>query len=281
MTADRAQFFRDTIEFPPGTGGTVSAARIREVRPHQSRPEAVLVSGEILVFPMSDGWSLDLFARANGVPVEAAPEVPLRLRWSTLERALDIPIGGAAPVLSSLIAGYSEPHRHYHGIRHLTSVLERVSALGLGGEAQSAVELAAWFHDAVYTPGSERNEEESADFMVKALAPLTAAAPLIRLAAALILRTGDPLGAASREEKSLVDADLSILGETRLEYLSYASAIRLEHSGISDASFRKGRAAFLRKILETQERRGYLFHTLHPLHEELACTNLRSELEAI
>jgi predicted metal-dependent HD superfamily phosphohydrolase len=94
------------------------------------------------------------------------------------------------------------PHRHYHTLAHLAAMLAIV-------RPWPVVELAVWFHDAVYDPRATDNEEASAERSLPAVgaAPATVAevARLVRLTATHDPAPGDGAGAL------LCDADLSIL----------------------------------------------------------------------
>ena len=69
----------------------------------------------------------------------------------------------AAPVYNDLARHYSEPSRYYHGWTHLTHCLREFDKAANRMEIPDIVELAIWFHDAVYVPGAIDNEQLSAD----------------------------------------------------------------------------------------------------------------------
>jgi predicted metal-dependent HD superfamily phosphohydrolase len=56
-----------------------------------------------------------------------------------------------------LLARWSEPHRRHHDGAHLREVLDAVTLLAEHGLVfdRDAVNLAAWFHDAVYDVGRD------------------------------------------------------------------------------------------------------------------------------
>jgi predicted metal-dependent HD superfamily phosphohydrolase len=56
-----------------------------------------------------------------------------------------------------LLARWSEPHRRHHDGAHLREVLDAVTLLAEHGLVfdRDAVDLAAWFHDAVYDVGRD------------------------------------------------------------------------------------------------------------------------------
>src|SRR5215207_157618 len=72
------------------------------------------------------------------------------------------PIGPA--VFDELVARYSEPHRKYHTLQHLAECLAHFEAVRDLAEQPAEVEMALWFHDAIYDTQRHDNEEKSADW---------------------------------------------------------------------------------------------------------------------
>lgn len=64
---------------------------------------------------------------------------------------------GIAP---SVLAAYYQPHRHYHTLQHIIEVLQYIEQKGK--LANDVLFLAAIFHDVVYNPCENDNEEQSA-----------------------------------------------------------------------------------------------------------------------
>src|SRR5690349_15743546 len=60
-------------------------------------------------------------------------------------------------VLLKLTALYTDSKRHYHNLKHITSMLS-----GTPKPLSPEQTIAIWFHDAVYDPVSATNEEDSA-----------------------------------------------------------------------------------------------------------------------
>lgn len=180
-------------------------------------------------------------------------------RWRSLAIGLGACPGGGDGLLDDLISRYCEPHRHYHDLTHVEAVLDHVEALVSAGEHvddRPSVELAAWFHDAVYEPMGEGNEARSAQLAVEMLGVAGVAAEVAQRVSALVMATEEHVPDGP-DSAILVDADLAILGAPRDEYLAYAAAIRREYAGVDDDSYREGRTAVLRGLLD----RPLLFHT--------------------
>ncbi|UED85709.1 HD domain-containing protein [Streptomyces profundus] len=193
-----------------------------------------------------------------------------------------LPDGGGRAVGEQLLARWSEPHRRYHTVDHLRFTLARLDELAEHADEANAaadpvaVELAAWFHDAVYDPHAADNEERSAE-LAETLLPDSprrpAVARLVRLTAGHRPAEGDADGAV------LCDADLAVLAGSPGEYASYAAAVRVEYGHVPAAAFAAGRAEVLRQLLA----RPALFHTSYGAERWAATArfNLRGELSLL
>jgi predicted metal-dependent HD superfamily phosphohydrolase len=192
------------------------------------------------------------------------------------ELAAHWPLSGADDLRDELLAAYADPARGYHDIRHLTEVLDRLDELAEAGTPfdRTAVELAAWFHDAVYDgrPGAERRSAEWAMTALSAHAPEQVAevVRLVRLTETHRPTGDDPNGCA------LSDADLAILAAPAERYAEYVADVRREYAHVSDEDFRTGRAAVLSDLLAKPR----LFHTAHAREhwEQAARANVETEL---
>src|SRR5688500_4045936 len=75
-------------------------------------------------------------------------------------------------ILAHLRKLYSEPHRHHHNWQHIQSCLAEFSRVRGEAEHPDCVELAIYFHDAIYDPRSNGNEPASAALAHESLAGL-------------------------------------------------------------------------------------------------------------
>ncbi|MFF5895461.1 hypothetical protein ACFY8O_05965 [Streptomyces argenteolus] len=206
----------------------------------------------------------------------------LRVRW---QDALVAARGGAPgpdplPYADHLLDRWAEPQRRYHTTGHLAQVLDRVDILAGHAAAPELVRLAVWFHDAVYRPDRTENEERSAALAERALpeagvsdAATAEVARLVRLTV-----THDPAEGDTNGEV-LCDADLAILAAAPKEYAAYAAQVREEYGFVPDDTFREGRSAVLRQLLELPR----LFRTPHGRAEwePRARQNLTTELDLL
>ncbi len=189
------------------------------------------------------------------------------------------PLRGAEDVRDRLLEAYDDQRRGYHDRRHLREVLERLEELAAAGESfdRLPVELAAWFHDAVYT-GAPDDEERSARLAASELDAAGVPAEVVVEVVRLVLVTAehrpddaDPDGAA------LSDADLGILAADAARYAEYVARVRREYAHVDDDDFRAGRRA----VLAALDEKPHLFHTAAARErwEHAARANLRRELD--
>lgn len=123
----------------------------------------------------------------------------------------------------------------------------------LPGRSKALVEVAVWFHDAVYDPRAGDNEARSAELAEERLAGLglghgdpDEVARLVRLTAG-----HRPPAVPDPRAAALLDADLSILGSRPEAYDRYRRAIRREFGHLSDEQFAQGRRRVLEGLLDT------------------------------
>ena len=186
--------------------------------------------------------------------------------------------GDGAEVQQALLAAWAEPQRHYHTLQHLAECLAAFEQTQALAERPAEVELALWFHDAVYDPRAHDNEAASAAWAQRALAD--AATGVAERVAALVLATTHGAGTAdapaSADAALLLDIDLSILGAPAPRFAEYESQVRAEYAFVPDDVFRTRRRA----ILQSFAARPLIYRTarFQRSHERAARANLARAL---
>ncbi|MBR7800557.1 HD domain-containing protein [Undibacterium fentianense] len=178
--------------------------------------------------------------------------------WSNLE--LCPPKNTAA----KLVAAYSQSHRHYHTCQHLQECLtyfsEVVDLVKFPGE----VEIALWFHDAVYELRANDNEKRSADWALEVLSCAGASDEQLSRVGSLIMATCHQAEPSESDQRLLVDIDLSILGANPARFAEYDTQVGLEYHWVPKWIYRSKRKAVLRNFLD----RPQIYGTAH-FHERL------------
>jgi predicted metal-dependent HD superfamily phosphohydrolase len=156
--------------------------------------------------------------------------VDLRKRWH-----------GDAELLARLLASYREPHRHYHTVQHLAECFERFDELRDLALHAEEIEVAIWFHDAIYDPRRGDNEARSADWARSAAG---------RRVAELVLATRHEATPAGLDAQVLVDVDLWILGSPPGRFDEYERQVRREYAWIPPSEYERRRGELLANLLK-------------------------------
>jgi len=148
-------------------------------------------------------------------------------------------------LLLDLTRRYQEPQRHYHTLEHVAAMLHQGRQFPLDEEQVMAV----WFHDAVYDPASDQNEQKSARLASKWLAKGGWEVDAIERVGRMILDTRGHLP-SSLQAEPVLDLDLMSLAVTWPAFQTNTAAIRAEYCHVADDDFAAGRRKFFAKLLE-------------------------------
>lgn len=150
----------------------------------------------------------------------------------------------------SLISAYSEKHRFYHTLEHVSDCLRYLDTCSSIINEKREVELAIWFHDSIYNPLSGKNERRSADWAASFLSTNSATDDLKSKIRRLIMATKHDTPPHTKDESILVDIDLAILGTDAATYNMFEKAVRQEYQIIPIFLYRKKRAEVLSQFIE-------------------------------
>ncbi len=199
-------------------------------------------------------------------------------RWLDAWRALSAPDADPA-LLPALVQAYSEPQRKYHTLQHLDACLKHFDTLRAQAQRPGEVELALWFHDAIYVVGATDNEARSAEWAHSALASAGASATCAQRVHALVMVTCHDVPPQTPDQEILLDVDLSILGASDAVFNTYEAQIRAEYASVPENAFRSRRRRILTAFLD----RPRLFHTghFHSLLDAQARSNLERSIRQL
>jgi predicted metal-dependent HD superfamily phosphohydrolase len=185
--------------------------------------------------------------------------------------------GAPAPALfPQLIAAWSESHRHYHTLQHLGECLANFETLRHLPEHPLDVQLALWFHDAIYDVTRHDNEARSAEWARKEILAAGLPAATADRVEKLIMATCHNAQPTGIDAEVLVDIDLWILGAPQARFEEYERQVRKEYAHVPDEAFRLGRLA----ILQQFQARPRLFNTepFFTRYEPQARSNLQHSI---
>jgi len=195
--------------------------------------------------------------------------------WSQAWQTLGAQGDGTA-LRAQLWAAYAEPQRRYHTQQHLLECLHALDRVREQVREAAAIEIALWFHDAIYELQGKDNEARSAAWAAQALRDAGAPSDRAEQVQRLVLATRHQALPQAEDEAWLVDIDLAILGAEPARFAEYEAQIRAEYSFVPEALFRAKRAELLRSFLA----RPFIYSTacLRAQLEERARGNLRQAL---
>lgn len=194
--------------------------------------------------------------------------VSLHARFAALWQRFGVSHPDVAAAGERLLALYGSPARAYHNLVHLDDVLAKLdwaqSALMQSGEISGldgaekrrlfdTIELALFYHDAVYDAKAADNEAQSREMMKRDAEDFGLAADITADAARLIDLTAQHGTAARLDEKIMADCDLAILGADETVFKKYDADIRAEYAHVPAPLYAAGRAKVLRRFLDTPQ----------------------------
>ena len=145
--------------------------------------------------------------------------------WSGIGAA-----GDGEVLRHDLITAWNEPQRKYHTEQHLCECLALFEEFQHLAANPHEVELAIWFHDAVYDVKAKDNELKSAEWARAALEGAGVSKEKSQRVYELIMATEhsamDTLD--TPDKRLLVDIDLAILGSSPKRFAEYDRQVRAE-----------------------------------------------------
>jgi predicted metal-dependent HD superfamily phosphohydrolase len=199
-------------------------------------------------------------------------------RWLTLAARVSDPYlpDAARAIYDELFTRYTAADRRYHDLRHIETCLRLFDSVrALAGDADS-IELAIWFHDAIYDSRRSDNEESSAHLAVDALARLGVPPTITQPVSGLILATRHNAPPTDADAALLIDIDLSVFGQPVHVFDEYEKGVRFEYAWVPESSFRAGRSKVLQSFLDRPQI--YTTDYFHNALESTARENLMRSL---
>lgn len=220
-------------------------------------------------------------SRAHGAPrAGAAPPSVMHARMAgrfepLWARCVPASASTAPHVACELIALYSQPERRFHNVGHIADCLRTLDEVRALVAMPDALELALWFHDAIYVAGARDNEDRSVE-LFRNLAVSVDQAFAERIAA-LIMATKHSAKAESGDCAYMVDIDLAGFGVGWDEFMRKGEELRNEYAMQPDDEYYHGQVSFLTQLKARPA--FYCTPYFRSRYEDKAQENLRRLLE--
>lgn len=250
--------------------------------PHLMHVSSSMVKGHVGIDP---GWEKEVGRSVPKLVVKNLKEKFLlgraRKHWDSLMNDLGNPIGSER-FFNSLIASYSEPHRYYHNLEHILSMLDELEVFDSTHKRRTALKMAIWYHDKIYDPGSKNhpviadNEERSAYQARKDLNEMGFDESFIAEVERLIICTNHKSRPEDVDALTIIDLDLMILGKSKVEFDAYEAGIRKEYKWVPNGTYAKKRIEVLESFLT--RKKIYFFKFFQDKYEKTATKNLQKSI---
>lgn len=184
---------------------------------------------------------------------------------------------------------YFEYFRRYHTYEeHIIPGLELFETVRGLCEEPLLVELAWYYHDIIYIPGSPYNEQISADKAYFDCTQLGYGQKIASTVHNLVMATQHfKTEPRIQDEKVIHDLDLAILGSDPVDYEKYEKLIREEYSFVENKAFAQGRLQVLEQFAKKSgsatdhKKTLYLTQYFQDHYEKKAIDNILHEMNNI
>ena len=204
--------------------------------------------------------------------VKTAPTIRFDALW---QRCVPSSEDAAAHIRADLVRLYSEPHRRFHTLSHIDDCLSRFDEVDTLMKDPDAVEVALWFHDAIYRPGSPDNEARSVELFQQRSAG--AASSFIKRVSDHIMATKHVASDVVGDRGFVVDIDLHGFAEPWDIFMAKGDELRAEHAMQSDDEYYHAQVRFLTRL--TKRRFFFCTPYYRARYEKLARENVQRLLK--
>jgi predicted metal-dependent HD superfamily phosphohydrolase len=193
-------------------------------------------------------------------------------RWS--RACVDVGVAPDESAYRRVRRSWTGMGRHYHTLTHLHACLRELDVTRDLALRPAEVELALWFHDAVYRSWRRDNEAQSAALAARSLR--AASIESVERIRQMVLATTHRDEGFAGDTALVVDIDLSILGQPPEIYAQFERAIRREYWWVSRARYAAGRSGVLQKFLGRAAI--YQLDRFHEKYEKQARANIAAAI---
>lgn len=169
-----------------------------------------------------------------------------------------------------ILARYREDHRYYHNELHVKNLLKSAAKFSHKIEDIYSLYLMIWYHDVVYIPKNNDNEEISAQFAASSMQLVLDRSTIDKIYSAIIFSKHKyKSNCFSPDIQIFLELDLEILGALPETYKKYSENIEKEYTAFfTKEKYVQGRIKFINDMLGKLP----IFYT-----EELQHKNFTSE----
>lgn len=151
--------------------------------------------------------------------------------------------------INTILSMWNESHRSYHNLNHLSDLINQINVdkSKYSEKEYEKLMLTAIFHDVVYDPSSQTNEEDSANFLMDCAADKKNSDILDVKQMILDTKTHN---STTNLSESFNNYDMNIVERDFDQLLEWEKGISEEYSIYPKEEYKKGRLKFLESLLD-------------------------------
>lgn len=150
--------------------------------------------------------------------------------------------------INTILTMWNESHRSYHNLDHLNDLISQINEnkSNFSEKEYEKLMLVAIFHDVVYDPSSQTNEEDSVKFLMEC--SVDANKDILDVKQ-MILDTKTH-NSTTKLSESFNKYDMNIVERDFDQLLEWEKGISEEHSVYPKEQYKEGRLKFLESLLD-------------------------------
>jgi pantetheine-phosphate adenylyltransferase len=150
--------------------------------------------------------------------------------------------------INTILTMWNESHRSYHNLNHLNDLISQINEnkSNFSEKEYEKLMLVAIFHDVVYDPSSQTNEEDSVKFLMECAVDVNKDILDVKQ---MILDTKTHNSTTNLSE-SFNKYDMNIVERDFDQLLEWEKGISKEHSVYPKEQYKEGRLKFLESLLD-------------------------------
>jgi len=151
--------------------------------------------------------------------------------------------------INTILSMWNESHRSYHNLNHLNDLISQINEnkSKYSEKEYEKLILTALFHDVIYDPASQTNEEDSANFLIECAVDKKNSDILD--VKQMILDTKSHNSTTNLSE-AFNNYDMNIVERDFDQLLEWEKGISEEYSIYSKEEYKEGRLKFLESLLD-------------------------------
>lgn len=151
--------------------------------------------------------------------------------------------------INTILSMWNESHRHYHNLNHLNDLISQINenTHAFTDKEYDMLVLTSLFHDCVYDPMRNDNEEKSAEFFENCC--VDKSNPDVLKIKQMIIDTKSHKP-SSRLSNIFISFDMNIVERNYEDLLEWENGISQEYSEYDNKDYKEGRIKFLESLLD-------------------------------